>query len=749
MTLTGRLLLPTDVVLTPVADLREEMRRRLFSEPGGEPGDWTITSARLRSPSRLLDSESAALLAEFREPVTVVEAVLRFSRARGSDPENALVAAFPVIERLFRAGFLVADSAGGVNLPALAPGDEVDGWAVEECLRHLEDTELYRVRREGRTAALKIERPGASRPDFAREAAALAYLAEKGERCAPGLLGAGTFSGRRYLIAEWCPGVDAATAARELRGDRRGLFRLGGSILEAYRRLHHSGMVQGDVHPHNLLVAGDGTVRLVDFGAAVWCGEAAHLPPLRRMGVGLFYEPEYAQALRTGGAPPGPTPLGEQYALAALLAGLLAGEPYLDFSLVAEEMLRQICEQAPRSWSRPWPEVEALLGRALSKAPSERFGSVAALAAAWKTLAEPPPAPSRKADAGEAFLAAWLERVAPEGPLWRQPLSASIAAGAAGISLALYRVALAHDDGERLAWADLWALRAARHPGLGDEESSAPSLYHSAVGIACVQALLAHALADSKGLRSAWQEILSSLVRSPDQPVDLTLGPTGLLLAAAILAETVPGDLRADWLEKGGTLARLPSPPVNLGIAHGEGGLLYAGLAWSRAAGTAPPPELVARLERLAAAAHPWGRGLRWPWRDGAREVGTMPGWCNGSAGLMHLWALAHRVLAEPRWLRLAESAAWNAWEDPAGGGSLCCGLAGRAYALLRWYQESGEEVWLERARALAARAVAVTSKIGIESRDSLHRGETGVAVLLADLARPAEAAFPFFAEMG
>lgn len=740
MSLAGRLWLPADVVLAPVADLDEATRRQLPSEPGG----WTITSARLRSPSRLLDADSAALLAELREPSTVVEAVIRFSRARGDDPERVLAAAFPVIEQLFREGFLVADGAAGE--PTLAPGDEIAGWTVEQCLRCLEDTEIHRLRRGGRTAALKIERPGASRPDFAREAAALVHLAEQGDPLAPELLETGTFQGRRYLIVEWCPGVDAATAARELRGDRRGLLRLGGSILEAYRRLHESGMVHGDVHPHNLLVAADGSVRLVDFGTAVWPGEPAHLPPFRRMGVGLFYEPEYAQALRTETAPPGPTPLGEQYALAALLVSLLAGEPYLDFSLVADEMLRQICEQDPRPWSHPWPEVEALLGRALSKAPEARFVSLAALAEALTALAEPPPAPRRKAAAGEPFLAAWLERVAPEGPLWRQaPAASSIAYGAAGIALALYRLASAREDGERLAWADLWALRASRSPVTEEEETATPSFYHSSLGVSCVQALMAQVLADPQGRRRAWREVLSVPTLLPE---DLALGKTGVLLAMALLAETVPEDLRAEWLEKGQELAELPPPAANLGIAHGEGGLLYARLAWSRATGISPTGELADRLEQLAAAAHPWGRGLRWPWRDGEREMGTMPGWCNGSAGLVHLWVLAERVFAEPRWLRLAEGAAWNAWEDPAGGGSLCCGLAGRAYALLLWYQTSGEAVWLDRARALAERAVAAISRVNGESRDSLHRGEAGVAALIADLARPESAAFPFFSEI-
>ena len=41
-----------------------------------------------------------------------------------------------------------------------------------------------------------------------------------------------------------------------------------------------------------------------------------------------------------------------------------------------------------------------------------------------------------------------------------------------------------------------------------------------------------------------------------------------------------------------------------------------------------------------------------------------MPGWCNGTAGYVHVWVLAHQALGDERYLRLAERAAWNAFEE-------------------------------------------------------------------------------------
>ncbi|HYL05680.1 MAG TPA: lanthionine synthetase LanC family protein, partial [Thermoanaerobaculia bacterium] len=364
-------------------------------------------------------------------------------------------------------------------------------------------------------------------------------------------------------------------------------------------------------------------------------------------------------------------------------------------------------------------------------------------------------------------------RAAPEPPL------ASINNGAAGIACALYRIALAREDAALLAHADLWASRAvdaARRRGdaafydprreLTKAIVGRVSPYHTASGAHGVAALIAHAQGDTAAQQAATAAFLAA-VRAPCAAPDLTLGRAGVLLAAALLLDAAAsarlsgavldglrqlGRRRLAWLWR--QLDELPpatAGSVNLGIAHGWAGWLYASLRWCRAAAAPLPPRLAERLDQLADCAEPWRRGLCWRWHGapgaGRSDSPAMPGWCNGSAGFVHLWTLAHRQLGEPRHAALAEGAAWNAWEDPAGGASLCCGLAGRAYALLELYRCRGGGEWLERARTLAERATAAA---GSAARpDSLYRGALGVAVLAADLARPDEAVMPFFADEG
>jgi serine/threonine protein kinase len=809
MAITDPLVLPADIILTPVADLPATTREQLQAEEG----DYAITRPRSRTPSKILDSASASLLKEFQTPQTIVQAVVRYSQTQRVDAEKALEEALPLFERLMQAQLLVfADSDAAQKIePSFAVGSQVAGCEVLNCLQVLEDTELYQVKTaSGNLAALKILRPSRNSSMalmLNHEASILRCL---DGQINPQLLNVGIHEERPYLLLEWCSGEDAAIYAEELRRytspkTRKQLLDLDIAILKAYAHLHTQGVLHSDIHPRNILVAEDGTVKLIDYGLARLEPPRQDVSEPYRGGIGFFFEPEYAQTQRDRQTPPQSSFLGEQYALAALVYLLLTGTPYLNFSPEPDEMLRQIVEDVPLPFSRlglePWLEVEKLLSKALSKDSSQRFASVAEFAMQLEEVATTAPeathpivaqetAPADYSDA-IAMLNEFLQQVQPGGDWFETGITtdptASVNFGAAGIAYALYRIASIRNDASLLSLADIWATRAAHN--LNDQSFYSPELditpetvgrisaYHTASGIHCVQALIGHAMGDMASQQAAIDAFISAS-KAPCDCLDLTLGQSSILLAGSLLLDTIPN---LSWFDKTPLLdlgnqklqdiwSKINSfDPISdcseirlSGIAHGWAGFLYATMRWCQSAGHILPKQVKERLQELADCGEVVGQGMRWPWeipQPGVRTSNYMPGWCNGSAGFVYLWTLAYQTFHDTDFLTLAEKTAWNTWEEPDSVGNLCCGLAGRAYALLNLYKYTGEKNWLHRAQALATKAASSMRMLDLRGDslyksfgirpDSLYKGNVGIAVLAADLEHPESACMPFFDDEG
>ena len=109
--------------------------------------------------------------------------------------------------------------------------------------------------------------------------------------------------------------------------------------------------------------------------------------------------------------------------------------------------------------------------------------------------------------------------------------------------------------------------------------------------------------------------------------------------------------------------------------------------------------------------------------------------WCHGAAGvLISLWDLAPDDEAWSQLLLAAGRLVWQAGpirNEPG----LCHGTAGNAYALLALWRRTGDDQWLERARAFAQHAAAHVEeraeRLG-HGRHSLFTGDEGVALCLA-----------------
>lgn len=386
--------LPEDVQIVPLRELPPDVRAQVQ----GLDQDFAVTHPLSRVPSKVIDAEAADLLREFRHPSTLIDGILRFSKAKQRKATEILELACPFLESCLASNLLVIPGAASkTNRASVENGAEIAGVQIEECVQALVDSELYRGRAGERLVAFKITRAGADAraKSFAREAAILELL---NGRVSPKLLSSGQLAdGRNYLAVEWIPAERVQVAAESLRstspqGLSASLLRLCCDVLDAYTVLHRVGVLHSDVHPNNLLISTNGNVYVIDYGLArTACGSDTRCSAAPRAGVPSFYEPEYAKAILASTAPPLSTFAGEQYAIAALLYILLSGRNYLDFSPGRHEMLRQITEQPPIPLSarglKGTAGLDDVLLRALSKNPYARFPDTEAMGTAFREAA--------------------------------------------------------------------------------------------------------------------------------------------------------------------------------------------------------------------------------------------------------------------------------------------------------------------------------------------------------------------------
>ncbi len=631
-----------------------------------------------------------------------------------------------------------------------------------------------------------------------KEAEILKILARKGS---PQLLQHQIDSEQRiYNLIEWLEGPSfvrtvANYRANQTQEGRKNLLKLMVSISEAYASVHQQGVIHGDVHSGNLVLLESGEVCLIDFGFSVVPDSSSELLSSSHRGArGYFFEPEYAKAFIEKTTRPQVSFKGEQHILAHLLYELVTGHGYTAFPTDREASMKVLAESCPRTFSEwsvhPWPDLEKVLSKALSRDPEARFESIDEFAQHIKAVRIPERSTSSRSnttlfvDANQSLADLYLAQLDPEKDLFQAGLSkspySSITYGSAGIAYFLYQLSLIRTDALYLSWSKLWVERAIqeienkgesaflmqkKHGGnstMSREVVGYVSPYHTETGIYALQALIAHAMADRQTQFQAVKEFLA-FADQPCECIDLTLGKSGVLIGACILFEINSDD---QMLEKfGDQLADeiwqeiILLPPIQeekticyLGMAHGWAGILYSLMRWWKVRGDRFPLGFYNRLEQLAALGVTSGDGLQWPRIYDVNKIFQAEdfdqSWCNGTSGMLFLWVLAYQCDKNDKWLNIAKYAANNIISSRSHINQLCCGRAGQIYALLELYQETQDQELLSEIQILAKalQQNADNSFLANEYRFSLYKGEIGQALMLEELSCPDQASMPFFA---
>jgi hypothetical protein len=297
--------------------------------------------------------------------------------------------------------------------------------------------------------------------------------------------------------------------------------------------------------------------------------------------------------------------------------------------------------------------------------------------------------------------------------------------GAAGVVWGLARLGADFDAAGAAARVhDRFVAEPAQLEGIELPPQKRSSLLNGETGIAWVR----YSLSPSPELR----ETLAGLIHAnlDNAANELMWGVSGTLLVARALGDdeatrASEAALRAAREEDGWWTQHLHGHAGrSLGPVHGLVGNLVA------------LGEVESALPMLRELAVRDGAHVNWP--PGPEDDKLRLQWCHGAPGIL---AHAAHVLDEDLLLGGAQLT-WDAGpsERREKGCGVCHGTAGNGYALLRTFERTGDELWLERARRFAVHALEQAR--ALPPRYSLFTGGIGAALFALDCC-DATARFP------
>jgi serine/threonine-protein kinase len=141
-------------------------------------------------------------------------------------------------------------------------------------------------------------------------------------------------------------------------------------ILSALRFAHRHGIVHRDIKPHNVLVDGEGRVKVTDFGIAR-AGTSQMTETGSIVGTAQYLSPEQARGGEVD-------PRSDLYSLGIVLYELLTGKTPFEGDTPVEIAMKHL-SNAPQPPSKLRPdiprELDMVVLRALAKSPDDRYQS--------------------------------------------------------------------------------------------------------------------------------------------------------------------------------------------------------------------------------------------------------------------------------------------------------------------------------------------------------------------------------------
>ena len=223
----------------------------------------------------------------------------------------------------------------------------------------------------GRTVAVKVMLPQyAADPNFAarfrQEAQAAANL---NSPYIVNIYDWGKDGDSYYIVMEYVRGTDLKTAIQQ-RGSihPRKVAEIGSQVCSALSVAHGYDIIHRDIKSANIMVQGDGNVKVMDFGIAQ-AGRPGMTQDSSVLGTAHYVSPEQAQGKKL-------TAASDLYSLGVVLYEAATGQLPFDGPDVVSVAMKQVSESpVPPRQINPNidPRFEAIIMRALEKDPRDRY----------------------------------------------------------------------------------------------------------------------------------------------------------------------------------------------------------------------------------------------------------------------------------------------------------------------------------------------------------------------------------------
>lgn len=223
--------------------------------------------------------------------------------------------------------------------------------------------------------------------------------------------------GTAYIAMEFVEGTDLQQVIEDKRRyTPEEVAELCATICDALHHAHSRGVIHRDVKPANIMLSTEGSVRVTDFGIARMADSSLTIDGAM-IGTPHYMSPEQFMGQRVDGR-------SDLFSVGVIAYVLLTGERPFGGDALATVMhaVTQVTPIAPRELNfSVSPALNAVVLKALSKAPNQRYQDAAAMAAALREAVKstPDPAvtlvttPAAPADPDGTIPAATLRGTAP------------------------------------------------------------------------------------------------------------------------------------------------------------------------------------------------------------------------------------------------------------------------------------------------------------------------------------------------